>query len=220
MKLNDWPVERLAEQCKKETKKYWLKFRSNTSFCYKLFKKAFEEKSEIALNFIYSIYRPQVLNWIRKHPYRDMIISEDENLFFDSMSHFAVSIMQYPLKRFPAIRYIMAYLRKCVHSVIVSIWRKKSLPTVNLDESKEGIHEDHLDEKIMLKEAWQRIEQLLEDSNELLLAHLVFTQNLKPQQILMEYPFKWQDANQIRVDCQRIKRKLKKDNVLRTILKG
>lgn len=213
-------MERLAEQCKKETKKYLWKFRSNSSYCYELFKKAFEKKSEIALNFIYSIYRPLVINWIRKHSYRNMIIYEDENLFFDTMSHFVIAIMQYPLKRFPNISRIMAYLRKCVHSVIVSICRKKSIPTVTLDESKEGIYEDHLDEKIMVKEAWQRIEQLLEDRNELLLANLVFTQNLKPQQILKEYPLKWQDTNQIRIDCQRIKRKLKKDNVLRTILKG
>ena len=219
MKLNDWPVERLAEQCEKETKKYLWKFRSNSSFCYELFKKAIEKQSEIALNFIYSIYRPQVLNWIRKHPSRNLIIYEDENLFFDTMSHFVIAIMQYPLKRFPNISYILAYLRKCVHSVIVSIWRKKSFPTVTLNEDKEGIHEDHLDKKIILKEVWQRIEQLLEDSNELLLANLVFTQNLKPQQILKEYPLKWQDTNQIRVDCQRIKRKLKKDNVLRTMLK-
>ena len=88
MKLNDWPVERLAEQCEKETKKYLWKFRSNSSFCYELFKKAIEKQSEIALNFIYSIYRPQVLNWIRKHPSRNLIIYEDENLFFDIMSLF------------------------------------------------------------------------------------------------------------------------------------
>ena len=220
MELEKVPITGLAERCRQETEKYFQKKKNNSCYCYVLFNKAFNENSDKALNFIYAIYRPLVISWIQGHPYRKKITSTEEELFFDSMSQFIFAIKQRSMKNFPSLSHILSYLHKCVHSVIITIWRKNSVYEQSFDENCSLTYEDRVDEKIILKQAWNRIEKILDNPKELLLAHLIFVQHLKPQKILKEYPRNWQDTNEIRVDCQRIKRKLQKDDVLGKILDG
>ena len=220
MELSEWPVVRLAEYCKKETEKYFLKKKSNSCYCYTLFCRAFAEDSSTALNYLYTIYRPLVMDWINKHTYRNAIQCDDSELFFDSMSRFIFAMKQHNLEQFPSLAHVLSYMRKCVHSVITNLRRKAGVPAEPLDENltAAAVHRDSLDEQILLKESWQRIEQVLIDGKELLLARLLFTQNLRPREILKEFPGQWQDTNEIRVDCQRIKRKLRKDKILLSLL--
>ena len=220
MDLEKESVIILAERCRQETEKYFQKKKSNPCYCYELFNKAFSENSDIALNFIYTIYRPLVISWIQKHTFRKKIIRNEEELFFDSMSHFVFALKQRSMESFPSLSHILSYLCKCVHSVITAISRKYPVSERSFDENCNIAYEDNVDEKILLKQAWNRIEELLENPKEQLLARLIYTQNLKPRQILKEYPQMWQDTNEIRVDYQRIKRKLQKDDVLKEILKG
>ena len=102
----------------------------------------------------------------------------------------------------------------------MTIWRKYSAIELDIDENCAIPAEDNMDKKIILKQAWKRIEELLKNPKELLLARLIFTQHLKPGRICKEFPRVWKDTNEIRVDQQRIKRKLQKDDILKKILDG
>lgn len=220
MEFDRESVDNLAERCKQETEKYFQQMKNDPCYCYELFSRAFSSDSDKALHYLYVIYRPLVISWIQQHPYYKKITSSVDELFFDSMSHFILAIKKRSIKDFPSLSHILTYLRKCVHSEIITIRRKYTAIESDFNENCIMPYEDDLDEKIISKQAWNRIEEFLKDPKELLLARLVFLQHLKPSHIHKEFPHLWQDTNEIRVDRQRIMRKLQKDDVLKKILDG
>ena len=88
------------------------------------------------------------MNWIQKHSYTKKIPCGEDELFFDIMSRFVFALKHRSIEQFPSLAHILAYLRKCVHSVIMSTWRKNSFYADTLEIDCAGAYEDRVDEKI------------------------------------------------------------------------
>ena len=225
--MEKYSVRDLQKNCQEQTQRYWNKLDFSTVYCYELFRRAFSENNDPSLSCIFEIYRPLVLNWIKKHPLFNQMQLDEDIIIYDSISQFVFAMRQKQFSDFTSIGRILNYFRKCVHTVIMLEWRKNKVKLISIDEQKVNQHEFqhyeysdgyNIEQKIIAKEIWTRIEKILNDSNDSLLARLIFIQNMKPQQIVKAYPEFWQTTNDVRVSQQRIKRHIKNDNALKELL--
>jgi hypothetical protein len=133
------------------------------------------------------------------------------------MAHFFLT-MQGNIQRFKSVPAILSYWQKCVNTVVLNHWRKKQVPTVAIEKIEKYTEDVDLDERLIQTATWQRVENLLPESKDRLLARLVFVQALKPKEIVEHYSAIWPQTNDVRVDRQRITRHLGSDSVLRQLL--
>jgi hypothetical protein len=213
-------VKEVKERCESETQKYLRREAHTTEFCYELFRRFFEDRCDPVIGMLHTIYRPLVSNWVRNHKYFHRIDVPSDEIVFDSLSHFIFSLKRHPFSDFATIAALLVYWRKCVHTIIMTEWRKRERIALRTDDRLECVEENDFDRDIIAKAVWERIRLLLTDPNDLLLARLVFVYNMKIRHIVKEYPAIWKDANEVRVDKQRIKRCLRKDERLLTLLQS
>ncbi len=209
-------MDRLVERCKAETERFRKNLEHVDDFCYELFRRAFDDRNNEALASVYQVYFAFVMSWVHRHPAFDSGRMVDEHVVSDSMSQFIYNMRQKPLSDFPSISAIMTYLKKCVHSAVIAERRQQEkhqfveeIPELIVGASTGGI-----ESQIISAEIWDRVIEILEDEEDILLARLVFLQSLPPRIITSEYPHRWADAESVRVARQRITRKLKRDPIL------
>ena len=217
MSLNSWTVEDIAEHCRQHIEKYRHRLNHDLSYCLELFRRAFEEKSEEAFRLLYQTYVGLIYHWVYHHPYFSSLEMPADYYVADSMSHFFLTV-QGNFERFKSVPAILSYWQKCVNTVVLNHGRKKQVSTVPIEKIKKYAEEVDLDERLVQTATWQRVESLLPEYKDRLLARLVFVQALKPKEIVEHYSAIWPQTNDVRVDRQRITRRLGSDSVLRQLL--
>jgi len=217
--LKELSLKELKEKCREQTQNFHKGEEHNTSFCFEIFRRAFEEKCDTSIGIIYNIYKPLIYHWVKNHKYfYDINIPADE-IVLDSMSHFIFALRRYPFSNFTSLGALLSYWRKCVHSVILMERRKNERKTINLDDVHNLAEETDYEKKMIVTEIWERIKETLSDSKDILLSRLIFIYNMKPRHIAEEYPEIWKEPNDVRVNQQKIKRHLRNDEKLRHLLK-
>lgn len=215
--LADWSIGTLASRCQDETARFRKELTHDTRYCFELFRRAFEENSSEALEAIYQTYSQLVHYWVQQHPAFPALDLPAEYILFDSMSEFVLALRSKSFTDFPTLAAILAYCRRCVHTVIMLEARKKRVKTISAHNIEPVVPSD-IDTKLMRQALWQRIEELLPDEADILLARLIFVQGLKPKEIVASFPGYWPQTNDVRVAYQRIKRRLQGDARLRQML--
>ncbi|MBN2737010.1 MAG: sigma-70 family RNA polymerase sigma factor [Spirochaetales bacterium] len=212
-------VFQLKENCQEQTRLFYAQKNFTTSYCYELFRRFFEDNDQSALSALYTIYRPQLIHWIKNHKYFHQILSDEDEIAIDSLSHFIFALKRHQFSDFANIPALLAYWRICVHSVISLQWRKTQKQQF-LHQQENKVQEDILFENQMLKaEVWQRIQKILPSEEDQRLAKLIFVYNMRPRHIAKDFSETWADPNSVRVAQQRIKRQLQKDDILLKLLK-
>lgn len=220
MNLGQWTIDRLAERCQTETDRFRKSLDYVEAYCFELFRRAFDDSSSEALASVYQVYFPFVMSWVHRHPSFDSQRMVDEHAVSDSMSQFIYNMRRKPFQDFANVSAIMAYLKKCVHTAVIAEYRQQekhrftdSLPEVVVGQATSGI-----ERQLVAGEIWERIVAVLEDDDDVLLARLVFLQDLPPRDIANDYAQHWADPNAVRVARQRVTRKLKRDPILMDML--
>jgi hypothetical protein len=216
--LNSWTVEAIAERCQQHIQKYRHRLDHDLSYCLELFRRAFEEKREEAYTFLYQTYISLIYHWVYQHPYFASLDMPVEYYVADCMGHFFLT-MRGNFERFESVPAILRYWQKCVNTVLLNEVRKKRVATVPIENMERYVDEEGMDGRLIQTAIWQRVESLLPENKDRLLAHLVFVQGLKPKQIVEHYSALWSETNEVRVDRQRITRCLVADSVLRQLLR-
>lgn len=213
-------IKFLIERCRIETQKYRSNSRNDMSPCFDLFRLAFEGKNNLALGAIFDLYNNLISHWVRSHPVLAKLNLPTEYFIADSKSEFFFAMSRIPFNRFKTISSIMAYWKKCVHTVIMQAERKQNKQllesNISIDETIVKHSGTNADSNLMLSEIWSRLNVILNEEEQLL-ARYIFVQDLKPRQICRISSDIWQNADQVRVAQQRIKRKLKTDAILKEI---
>ena len=217
--LKELNLKELKEKCSEQTRNFHKNEKHTTKFCFELFRRSFDDKCDTSIGIIYNIYKPLVYHWVKNHKYFYEIDISVEEVVLDSMSHFIFALRQYPFSNFTSLGALLAYWRKCVHTVILTERRKNERKTMNLDDLPNLAGEYDYEKQIIVKDIWDRIKEILTDPNDLLLSRLIFVYNMKPRHIAKEYSEKWSDPNDVRVNQQKIKRHLQKDDKLLALLK-
>jgi hypothetical protein len=210
--LTSLSIEDLAQRCAEETEKFNSRQENNPEFCFELMRRALAEESDEAFTRIYQVYERQVLNWVYSHN-RFSQTGESADFFaLSAIRTFYFALRGEKFDRFPSLPQVLSYLKMCVHTAIAQYLRDQQPSALTpLDSVNEVSHTIDLEGGIDVAELWSYICRLLPDDRDRLLARCVFLQDLKPRQIVTEFPSHWRNEREVSVALYRIRRVLRGD---------
>ncbi|MBZ0294201.1 MAG: hypothetical protein K8L99_16685 [Anaerolineae bacterium] len=219
MSLSEQPTPELQQRCETETQKFRQKRPYVTDTCFELFRRALADGDNEAFAAIYRIYLPLVYYWVSVHPDFVYINLPADDCVSDAMQRLYRGLRGGRFQqKMSSLETVLAYLKKCVNSVVMEERRRRPRPDVELDEALRVPRESLIDRQLFAHDVWERIILLLPDAKDQLLARLSFALGLKPSEIIADYGHLWPTTEDVRVDRQRIKRQLERDGGLRDLL--
>jgi hypothetical protein len=210
--LTSMSNDELAQRCAEETEKFNSRQANNPEFCFELARRALADESAEAFTHVYQIYERQVMNWVYSHN-RFSQTGESPDFFATSaMRTFYFALRGEKFDRFPSLPQVLAYLKMCVHTAIAQYLRDQQPSMLTqLDDATGVAHTPNLEERTDAAELWRYICRLLPDERDRLLARCAFLLDLKPRQIVTEYPNQWHTEREVSVALYRIRRVLRND---------
>jgi hypothetical protein len=215
--VQNMPLPELVRHCQEETQKYFHKGQHVTIYCFELLRLALQVGVSDAFTHVFRNYQPLVRKWVYNHPQFYGTGEAADYFVSAAFSSFYFAVRGERFARFSTLSQLLTYLKRCVHTAIAQYFRgAEPQAALSLDDNNNLLIEP-TESYSSLADIWNRITELLPDEVDQLLAHCVFTQNLKPSQIVEIYPH-WQSAREISVQLQRIRRRLREDSTLRSLL--
>ena len=212
-------ISALAARCAEEQSRYAEGINVHSHDCFDLFRHALQEQNSAAFNAIYRTYEPQVRRWVYQHSHYPAAQEEADHFVQQSLTKFYFALRGRDFDRFEHISQVMQYLKLCVHSAIMQYWRKTQSRRMHQVDDESSLLNVAVSPNFLTPlAAWERIATLLPEARDQRLAHAAFAQGLKPSEIVEEFPDDWEDVQQIYSKLYRIRRVLRDDEELRTIL--
>lgn len=203
-------IEQLAHRCAEETDKYRRRLPNDTQYCFELLRRALAEEDQEAISRVEQIYQSQVRSWVSNHSQFAATGETVEYFASRAFSKLYFALRGERFARFAGLPQIMQFLKKCVHTGIMDHMRRE-LPEDPLDESNVPSADGPSDFGAL----WAYICGLLPDECERILIECRFLLGLRPAQIVQDFPDCWQDARDVSVALQRVRRRLSSDPGLR-----
>lgn len=209
MNLQSMPLDDLAQRCAQETILYFKSRVHDTRYCFELFRRAVSERSELAWKAIIIQYKPSVARWVNrwadKHPDFPLARVEEEDFIDEAFIRFWNYFTPDKFHKSQGLDGVLKYLKMCVNSAILDIWRK-----MHHGQFKERIEDeeenDALDppepgptpeETFQKGEIWNFIKMRLKDEKEITVVYASFFLGLSPREILAEFPGMFRDIDEI-----------------------
>lgn len=209
LNLQSMPLDDLAQRCAQETVLYFKARIHDTSYCFEIFRRAVTERSELAWKAIVVQYKPLVARWVNgwvdKHPDFPLDREEEEDFIMESFIRFWNHFTTDKFYKSPGLDGILQYLKMCVNSTILDMWRKMQHmqfePKLETEEEDENPYPAETgpspEEKFQGDEIWELIKLKLKDEKEYIIVHASFVLALSPREILVEYPGVFRDIEEI-----------------------
>ncbi len=209
-------IDDLAQRCTEETQRFNLHQPNDPQFCFELMRRALLLGLPEAFTRVYRIYERQVIRWVYSHSRFDQT-GEAADYFADSaLTNFYFALRGPRFEQFSSLPQVLTYLKLCVHTAVMQYLRdQKQADSIPLEDIHEPSYTPDPEANIQADELWKRICQVLPDGADQLLARLAFVQQMKPAQIVTSYPADWDNEREVSVALQRIRRRLRKDPILR-----
>lgn len=210
--LND-----VVQRCQEETEKFRHRLENVTDFCFELFRRAVGDHAKDAITHVFHVYESLMMSWVTRHPQYDMTGEEAEHFVSMAFSNFYFALSGGRFSDFDSLKSVLAYLKRCIHTAIsMHLRRAANAETVPLNPDITASNRSPEDE-MQLFDIWERINLLLPQETDRILANSVFAHHLKPAQIAEMFSH-WETAREVSVDLQRIRRTLRSDSLLRKLL--
>jgi hypothetical protein len=213
----------LAHRCAQETELFFQRLRSDSQYCYELFRRAIVERDERAWAFLYEHYRTLVIGWIRRHP--SFSASGEETQFFVNRSFERMWSALTPEKfeRFPTLSALLRYLQLCVHSTILdhaqAAERHALLAAPDVEPERAATPDAALEEQVLTQVGqqafWQEVQARLHGQQEVQVVYDSFVLGLKPRQILARAPGLFKDVKEVYQVKENVLSRFKRDAELR-----
>ena len=214
MNLSRVSLERIALRCYDETRKYTLQTSVVTEYCMELMRRALLRRIPDAFTRLYEIYYPLVRSWVYRHHQFERS-GEDAEFFANAaLTQFYFAVSGNKFERFESLAQLLQYLKRCVYTSISMHVRSRSVQPDAVpigDDDFAPTEYTDWDRRLRAESLWSRVNALLPDEDDQLLARLSFIEGMKPAEILNEQSKRWTDARDISVALQRIRRRLRGD---------
>ena len=202
-------VADLAQRCAQETILYFKDRIHDTRYCFELFRRAICDHDDPAWKAIIIQYKPSVARWVNrwadKHPDFPLAREEEEDFIDEAFIRFWSHFTPDKFSRSDGLDGILKYLKMCVNSAILDIWRK--MRHRQFDQVLEGENEGETsdpsedsptpEETLQADEIWKLIKVRLKDEKERIVVYASFFLGLSPREILTEYPGMFRDIEEI-----------------------
>ncbi|MEM8529866.1 MAG: hypothetical protein AAGF95_03430 [Chloroflexota bacterium] len=205
-------VDEVIRNCQCEQRK---RIKDESPWCVELFRLAFAGNDE-AWAGIRTLYEPLMRSWIGVQSVVDTEEALQEALL--AFSRFAPH--QPSLVEDTNPGRVLAYLRTCVKTAIISLNRREQRQAIAgyLDEINEPASAYNVGDNVQLAIVlYERIEALLTDEEEKFVFSLRFIYGMKPQDILAEHPDRFSDIKYVYTIIQRVVRRLRDDTGLQKL---
>lgn len=216
MTVHSLHTDELANLCADETARYMRREANDPRYCFELLRRALVDSVSDALTHIYRIYEPLVLSWVRRHD-RFPQTGEEASYFASlALRNFYFALRGPKFSNFQFLPQILRYLKRCVHSAIEQYLRDQQpvadMPLENIEVIADA---SPMESTLEAQDLWSHILTLIPEPEDQLLARLTFVLGMKPAEIVQAYASIWQQERAVSVALQRIRRRLRGDEVLR-----
>jgi hypothetical protein len=213
------PLAEIARRCREETDSFFRRLAPDTRHCYELFRRALARRDDRAFAHLIANYTPLVDGWVRRHP---AFPSSGEEASFFVAAAFEKLWQAVPPARFgdfPNVKKLLRYLKLCVASCVIDHLRGR-VGAHSLDEDgRSAVPEPAAAEpklsRIEREELWGEVLKRTQNLQERTVAHACLTLQLKPAEVLQEYPDIFEDVREIYRVKQNLIERLRRDQDLR-----
>lgn len=223
--LQQMTVEDLAANCAQETNLYFKRQIHDTQYCFELFRRAIQEKSEDAWNFICAQYDALVTRWVTQHYGFAASGEEAQDFVSKAFSKISTTITAEKFGKFSDLGSLLRYLKLCVHSVIVDF--RRTIDYANLsawdeishqEQSAEPTPEEQAADRSERQTLWDLVSNRLHDRKERLVMHGSFVLDLKPQELIAHFHYEFGDIDEIYRIKQNVITRLRRDSEFRKLM--
>jgi hypothetical protein len=212
-------LDELESRCQQETDNFLSRVASDTRFCFELMRRALEDDIQDAFTRIYAIYQPMCANWVRTFRGFEHTGESSPDVFVNiGFAKLHQMLRGERFRQFATVAAVLEYLKRCAQVAVLQQLRKPSHDDQEDLEDREGrnaLPGASFTTDIEHQQAWARINMLLRDDEDRLLAMLAFDLDLKPRDISARHPERWPTARDVSVALQRVMRTLRRDTELR-----
>ncbi|MCS6844321.1 MAG: hypothetical protein NZ528_08375 [Caldilineales bacterium] len=216
----------LAHRCAEETERFFRRQDYDSAPCYELFRRATAARDEAAFAVVYSQYRGLVRRWVEQHP---AFVGDEEADFFvnRAFEKFWHAVTPEKFARFPHLKAVLAYLKLCVHSVLVDHARSRGPQAIDQEPEQLELHDwrseaDPLASAVASlerSELWRLVLSKLQDDRERIVIHGSFVLALKPREIQAQHPNLFASVGEIYRTKQNVLERLRRDKDLHALLR-
>jgi hypothetical protein len=199
--VSQLPLPELARRCDDETRKFRRGERSDSAACYELFRRAIQDRDQVAWARIVEQYRGIVLAWVHRHPGSRVVEEEDDHWVDLAFTRLFRAVGPEKFERFTDVPQILRYLQMCVGSVLQDALREhqQRLATISIDVDERDDSDEApaalqirsrtvVERALDARELWAAIERVLTDDEERRLAYLTLVLEYKPSEICSLFP--------------------------------
>jgi DNA-directed RNA polymerase specialized sigma24 family protein len=217
-------VDRLADECRDQTARFFSRTEHDTGYCYELFRRAIVDRNNYAWEKIYQIYDPLVASWVRHHSGLEATDEEVDyfvNCAFDKMW---TAVDREKFAQFQSLASLLRYFQTCVHSVIVDYARGNRIKTTDLDtvanlpSPDSPSIEKYVTDELERHRLWGIVSRLTRDDREIMVLRYSFVYDLKPAQIYAANPDQFENLEELYRIKRNILNRLGRNEVLRQFL--
>lgn len=219
--MKNEPLDALVDGCAEASRSGT---RSDTGYCFELFRRAIDERDDAAWVAISRQYESLICDWLLRAAHRSLTTDEIHSLYNDTLANFWRSLTTRDVRieeRFEHLGKILSYLRQCAVSALLNDRRQrkrhrrlKQKLYRRPDQPYGRAMEEHVAERFesayRLSHVRTWMETYVTDEQELLLLELSFEEALSPQEIAARYPDDFADAVEVRRIKDRVLRRARR----------
>ena len=203
----------LAELCTREISHYRNGEPTDEQYGLELLRRAILQGDQDAWASMQQCYSELVLNWLRRHPGREVAcrLDPEENYVAQTFERFWLTTAHHQRLAFKSLAAALQYLRMSLNSTIVdalrSYSRPREIPLPEPGTPGEPLVEDTFDDD----DLWALLRAMFPDKRERYLVYLSFYCGLKPREIVRYSPQVFPEVHEVYNLRRRIFERLTRD---------
>jgi hypothetical protein len=208
--LENLPLDDLSACCRAEAAKFLRGEPNRQEFALEVFRRAVCDRNDGAWALLIEMYRGLLLSQLNRNPYARELHEDPDFWVNRTFGRFWSAVGADRFGMFADLPAILAYLKMCLHSVIVDDVRARhdarcvSLEAIPSDAVVGGDAADEALGGLAGRDLWRAILSELQSESEQIVAHLSFVRGLRPSQIQTRHPDLFQNV----ADIYRVKRNI------------
>jgi hypothetical protein len=210
MSHQELPLADLVQLCKEANASYFRKQGQDTRYAYELFRRALAERHSEALHEVMQMYLPQLRRWVRNHPAFESTDETEEHFASEAFTRFYFALQGERFARFKSVAAIMQYMKLCVFTAVMQYARDHANTDVPLPDADIADGRNPLAE-VDASALRAQIDAVLTTDKQRRLAHLAFVLDMKPAEIVREYPNEWDNERSVSIALYRVRKLLRAD---------
>ena len=208
--LRDMPLQRLRAEAQAQERRYARGEPSEDAAGLELFRRAIDERDEIAWHAVVEVYRGLLVAQVGRKLVRNLVVEDDGFCVDRAFQRFWRATRARGIHEFQDLASILKYLKMCLASVLLDEARaRRRQACVSIDDlSPEAYVSTDPSAEVVANiaqvELWNAIDRELRNDAERLVVRLSFAAGLSPREIRALHPDQFPDVSEV----YRLKRNL------------